>query len=208
MKNFLNYLGQLRLYSLADLILLLAVSGARQSELFGAVLLHVGFLAYLESRHGHSYRKSIVPYLWIVLGIAGILLYGHIIAAILFAGASYAYTLKTKKSFGIYSPFIRGMQYLFLIGGIAGFTAALPWIAFPLIVVRNLAGDFRDIEKDKNESMRTMPIALGFKKNIPHIHLISTLITSCIWWSFGSISVAYLLIVLLIEIATYDLTPR
>ncbi len=140
----LNYLGQLRIYSLIDFVVLLVASQANLYEFIGVVLIHVGFLAYLESRHNHSYRKSVPKYLWIFPTIVGIAFYGHYTFALLFIICSLLYTLKTKSYFAIFAPFMRAFQYFFLIGGITGFFSQLPWIVLLVIFIRNFTGDVRD----------------------------------------------------------------
>lgn len=203
----LNYLGQLRLYSLVDLILLLTAVRATPHEFIGAILLHIGFLAFLESKHRHSYRKIIPSYFFIISIIAGLLLFGHF-EGLLFLFFSYLYANKNQKPFSLYSPIMRGLQCFFLIAGIIGYHNNFIWIVFALITLRNFCGDLRDAVKDKAENMKTLPVALGLTNNIKYIHLIAILITTFVWFSYTDLPILLLVSIFLVELLSYDLTPR
>lgn len=206
MKKINNIIGILRLYSLVDLILVLIVIKSSVCEIFGAVLLHIAFLAYLEYKHSHEYRIK-VPFLWTPLfGISGLILYSHI-EGFGYWLTSYLYTKKTK-SLGWFSPIARGVQNFFIVAGIIGYNSYLTFFIPFLFFIRNLMGDFRDVEKDKKEGMKTIPVLLGFNKSIKGIHLIATLFTSTIWVYLGGISILWLIPIYLIEIKTYNWTPR
>ncbi len=194
----LDYLGQLRLYSFVDLIILLIATKATTVEFIGTVF---------EAQHHHSYRKKVPKYLWIILIIVGLLLYGHI-EGILFVVCSYLYVLKTKKSFALFAPIMRGLQYFFLVAGIVGYHDNLAYIALVLIIVRNFCGDLRDITKDKREKLNTLPIAWGLNRNIKYIHLLTVIITTFIWFQNTNLTIWILIPIFLIEILTYNLTPR
>ncbi len=206
MKKLKNYIGQLRLYSLADLILLLVALGTGKYQFIGAVVLHIAFLSYLENKHAHLYRAKISSWISYVLAVVGALFYRRI-EGLFYLLFGFLYTKKNKK-FGFLSPFYRGLQNLFIVGGIVGYSSGLIWIVGVLFVLRNLAGDFRDIEKDKIEETQTIPILLGFNKSIKYIHLILTIITSIVWWLISPISILWLLLVIAIQVSTYNLTPR
>jgi 4-hydroxybenzoate polyprenyltransferase len=208
MKTLVNYFGQIRIYSLIDYLILLIASGASAYEFTGVLLMHTGFLAYLESRHKHSYRKSVPKYLWIFLTVIGVVFYDHYIFALLFIICSILYTLKTRSYFGIFAPAIRALQYFIIIGGITGFQSQLPWIALLVIFIRNFAGDLRDVEKDSRDNMKTLPISMGLKRGTKYIHLITILLTTTIWWTYTGISLVVLLPILLIQGLSYNLTPR
>ena len=207
MNKLANYVGQLRIYSLVDLTLLLIASMASKYELTGALLLHISFIAYLESRHKHKYRLSIPNLVWIMLLIAGTIFYKHI-EVIPFVIFSFLYTSKNKKNLGAFAPLFRGLQLFFLIGGIAGYSSIITLISFPLTFIRNLAGDMRDIEKDKKEGMTTLPIILGMKKDIKYIHFIILIITSIVWWTFTSLSWIWIAGTIIVQAMTYNLTAR
>ena len=203
----LNYLGQLRLYSFIDLIILLIATKATTFEFVGVVFLHIGFLAYLETQHQHSYRKKVPKYLWLILSLIGLLLYRHI-EGILFIVCSYLYILKTKKSFALSAPIMRGLQYFFLVAGIVGYHNKLTYLALVLIIVRNFCGDLRDIIKDKKENLNTLPIAFGLNRDIKYVHLIAMLTTTFVWFQYANLAIYLLVPIFLIQILTYNLTPR
>ncbi len=203
----LNYIGQLRLYSLIDLFILLVAIKATTYEFLGVVLLHIGFLAFLEAQHRHTYRKTIPKYIWLIFTFIGFAFYGHM-EGIFFVICSYFYTLKTKKYFATVSPLIRGLQNFFLVAGIVGYNNKIIWLVLVLITIRNVCGDLRDIEKDRKENLKTLPIILGFKKNIKYIHLIATLATSLVWFTYTSLTLWLLIPIFIIQISTYNLTPR
>jgi 4-hydroxybenzoate polyprenyltransferase len=206
MKTFLNYLGQLRLYSLVDLILLLVALQTEIYQLVGAVMLHITFLAYLESRHAHNYRAKVPGSVSYILSIVGLIFYRKV-EGFLYLVTSYLYTKKTKD-LGRMSPFFRAIQNFFIVAGIVGYVSSIPYIVAVIFFLRNLIGDFRDIEKDKMEGVKTIPVILGLKKSIAHIHLLATMATSVIWWIISPLSVIWLAIVILIQASTYYLTPR
>lgn len=206
MKIILNYIGQLRLYSLVDLVLLLYVLKVAPYQFIGIIFLHVAFLAYLEDKHAHSYRLKIPSIIYYLFGITGLVFFGKI-EGLLYVICSYFYTLKTKN-LGLLSPFLRGSQNFFITAAILGYSSSTPYLVGLVFFVRNLAGDFRDIEKDKKENIRTIPIILEIKKNFNYIHLITITLSSIVWWSLSAISVSWLILVILIEISSYNLTPR
>lgn len=203
----LNYIGQLRIYSLIDLIILLIATKATLYEFLGVIFLHIGFLAYLETQHKHSYRKQAPKYLWIIFTLIGLILYGKV-EGVFFVLCSYIYTLKDKKIFGVPSPIMRGFQYFFLVAGIIGYGNKLTWLALVLSTFRNFCGDLRDVVKDRNENMKTLPIVMGLKKDFKYAHLLIMLTTTFIWFEFTGLSPFLLIPIFLIQILTYRLTPR
>ncbi len=206
MKRFLNYIGQLRLYSLVDLILLLVVLRANTVEFIGVILLHVAFLTYLENTHSHKYRSKIPYWISYVLMALGLAVYGKI-EGFIYLFFSFLYAQKVKK-LGFVSPLFRGFQNFFIVAGVIGYQTPLPYIIGGLFFIRNLVGDFRDVEKDKKEGMKTVPVLLGVKRNIKYIHLIFIIFTSVVWWYLSLLSIGWLLLIIIIEILTYNLTPR
>lgn len=207
MKKILNYLGQLRIYSLIDLVLMMYVVGARGQTLWGAVFLWVGFLAYLESRHDHVYRAKTPRGLWVVLMFLGLILFRKV-EGIGFIVAAYLYTQKNNKNYGIFSPFFRGLQSFLLVGGVAGFDSIFAWLALLLTFIRNLLGDFRDAGKDAKEGMQTLPILFGWRRNLPAVHLAGILGTTLVWWHYSGLGIFLLFFVWVIQLASYRLTPR
>ena len=207
LASFFNYLGQLRIYSLIDLVFLLIALKVSLYVFIGILFLHIGFILYLEHQHNHTYRLRFPSFLWIVLIITGILIIWKM-EVLGFLIASYLYTKKKDSSFAPFSPFFRGAQLFFLVAGVIGYLHILTWLAFGATLTRNAAGDLRDVEKDRKEHLRTFPVILGIKRNLSHVHLIGLLLTTILWWSFTDISLLYLIIGLLLEVLTYHLTPR
>lgn len=207
MESLLNYTGQLRAYSFIDLILFGFAIQAGRIDFIGIIFLHLGFLAYLETRHAHSYRKKFSKWIWEVVTLVGILLYRHW-EVLGFLLCSYLYTKKTRGYFGVIAPLLRGFQYFFLAAGIIGYHNPLTWIALLIMFIRNFAGDLRDVVKDKKEGVRTLPLVMGLDRNMNYIHLMIMFVTSFIWWSFTTLPLGVLLLVFMLQIATYNLTPR
>jgi 1,4-dihydroxy-2-naphthoate octaprenyltransferase len=206
MKNLKNYIGQIRLYSLIDLVLLLVVLKVNLLEFVGVIILHIAFLAYLESRHAHLYRAKVPKGIAYGLAMGGLFFYAKPegIAYLIFG---FLYTQKNKK-LGCLSPVCRGAQYLFIVAGGIGYTTLFPYFVGILYFIRNLAGDFRDIEKDSKEGMKTLPIIFGFRKDIKHIHLIVTIVISLLWLYISILPPALFLLIVLFQYYTYHLTPR
>lgn len=206
MTVLLNYTGQLRLYSLADLFLLLVAIGSNRHELWGAIILHIGFLAYLESRHAHAYRAKVPRSISYLLAILGLVIFRRF-EGLLYVLTSHLYTKKTR-SLGWISPFFRGLQNFWIVAAIIGYSSYLPYLIGLILFARNLVGDMRDTEKDRAEGVKTVPVILGMKRSIKNIHLVATMVTSVTWWLLSTLSVSWLVIVLLIQLTTYRLTPR
>ncbi|TKJ17008.1 hypothetical protein CEE44_00540 [Candidatus Woesearchaeota archaeon B3_Woes] len=206
-NTLMNLIGQIRFYSLVDLMILLIAIGTNKLQFIGVIFLHLGFILYLEYIHSHSYRMSFPKFLWSILLIIGLIFYNHI-AVIGFLICSFLYTRKNLPTLGLYSPLFRGLQYYFLTAGIVGFLNPLSFLAGVLLTLRNFAGDLRDTVKDRKEGLKTIPIIFGLKKSIKHIHLIVLLITSLVWWYISGLSILWLAILYVIQIGTYNLTPR
>jgi len=204
---FINIIGQLRIYSLVDLILFAFAIKSSNFELAGIVLLHVSFLYYLESIHKHSNRILIPKFIWVIIGIAGIVLYTSL-AVLGFIIFSILYAKKNSPKFSPYSSFFRGAQMYFLAAGVVGFLNPLAFLAFGLLFVRNFAGDLRDIVKDRKEKMKPLTIMLGLKHSYKWVHLIILLVTTFVWWYIADISIFWLMGIYVIQILTYNLTPR
>jgi hypothetical protein len=208
LKNkIINIIGQIRIYSLIDLILFCLVIKVSTVQFLGIILLHISFLFYLEYTHKHSYRLQVSKYVWIIGAIIGTILYANL-AALGYIITSILYAKKSKAPYSYFSPLSRGLQIYFLSSGIIGYSNPVSFLAMLVLIFRNLAGDLRDVIKDKNENMITLPILLGFKKNYKQIHLVFLFLTSFIWWYLLKISIIWLILVYLIQIITYNITPR
>ncbi|MFA5838649.1 MAG: hypothetical protein WC849_01795 [Candidatus Paceibacterota bacterium] len=208
-KKIVNFIGQFRTYSLLDLAVLLVAIKTPMLIFIGAILLHLGFIAFLENQHKHSYREQMPAWVWMVLTILGVVFYRNawMFGFILFG---YLYTNKNKKNIGLFAPLIRGLQCMFLIAGITGFGSVFPLFVLVLMFVRNFLGDVRDVKKDKQENQKTLPILMKFNtnKNYKYIHLFGVIGTTIVWWLFSSTPAIFLFAVILLETLTYDLTSR
>lgn len=206
-EKLINVFGQIRLYTLLDLILFAYAIGSDKKEILGIVLLHLGFLFYLEYTHKHSYRLPVPRATWIVLGIAGIFLLPHV-ATIGYIVASIIYVRKNNPRIAPFGPLARGVQYYFLAAAILGFSNPLCFLALVLLFVRNFAGDLRDVVKDTKEGMKTLPIVLGTKDDSRYAHIITLFLTTFIWWLLADISLAWLIAIYIIQLLTYNITTR
>lgn len=206
--RLLNYLGQLRPYSYADLCLLLAAGGAGAVGFIQASSLWFAFLIYLEWRHRDRGRKPWPWVTWAGLGFFGLLL-GPSPAVACFAAFCILYA--SKKAFprlALISPLVNGLlkaSLLFVATGIAGPFALLVAV---LTGIRNLAGDMRDVVKDRAEKVETIPVRLGFKRDQPALYPAALAITSAVWVIYGGLPAWTLALAWVVELATYRLTPR
>ncbi|HET8863723.1 MAG TPA: hypothetical protein VFM94_10795 [Solirubrobacterales bacterium] len=206
--RLLNYLGQLRPYSYADLWLLLAAGGAGAIGFAQASALWFAFLIYLEWRHRDRGRRPWPWAAWAGLGLFGLLL-GPSPAVACFAALCVLYA--SKKAFprlALISPLINGLlkaSLLFVATGVAGPFALLVAV---LTGIRNLAGDMRDVVKDRAENVETIPVRLGFKHDHPVLYPAALAATSAVWVIYGDLPVWVLALAWLVELTTYRLTPR
>ena len=165
-RKWFNYLGQLRIYSLVDLWLLLVVAGATGRPLWGAVLLHVGFLAFLESQHRHEEREPVPEALpWLVF-MVGWEWFGLRITGTWYIFFSVMYALKKSGYWGLDSPFARGAQTFVLLLPFAADRPCFLMAAVIAMIVRNIAGDGRDVEQNRREGLRTWPVVLGLRHDL------------------------------------------
>jgi 1,4-dihydroxy-2-naphthoate octaprenyltransferase len=206
-STLLNLFGQIRVYSLLDLILFSLALHTNHYQIAGIILLHLGFLLFLEFSHKHEFRVAFPKYLWCILLILGIIYYQNI-AVVGFLLCSYFYVKKNSLTFGWSGPFFRGLQYYFLAAGIIGFLNPVSFIAAGLLIVRNFAGDLRDIIKDRKEGYRTLPIIIGLKKDVKYVHLIAILGTTFFWWYLSGITALWLIPIFVVQVGLYNLTPR
>lgn len=204
--KIIKLVGVLRIYSLADLILLLLAAGATGVKLVGAICLWIGFLAYLESAHAHDYRINIPKSLACAIFPLGLLLF-PIIEGAIFIASSMLYAKKNRHFWGLASPIFRGLQTVVLIAALTGLRDGLPWLAGILIMVRNLLGDLRDVEEDRRQGMITWPIKFLLPQQ-RYLHLLMVLGTTALWWLFLELSIFWLASLWLAEVGTYFLTPR
>lgn len=208
MSKWANYFGQLRIYSLVDLWLLLAVAGATGRPLWGAVLLHIGFLAFLESQHQHKEREPVPQVLPWVLFMIGWGWFGPRIVGTWYMFFSVMYALKKQSLWGLASPFVRGAQTFVLLLPFTTNHPRLLLTASVAMIIRNFFGDLRDVEQDCREGLRTWPVVFGLRRDLVFMHLFGVLVTTWLWWGFSTLPIWIPVAINSIEIGTYWLTPR
>lgn len=206
-QRMINHIGQLRLYSLIDLTLLLFAFGASATQAIGAMSLWIGFLGYLEWRHEHANRARVPVIFWIACFCIGLYFVPTIYSAI-FIALCVIYAEKISRAFGAISPIMRGLQTCILLVAVTGALSSHILIAAIAIGIRNLLGDLRDIQKDSHHGLKTIPVLLGFTRDIRYVHLFGVLSTTLLWWSWTTLPLSILIVVWAIEIGTYNLTPR
>lgn len=208
MKKWLNYVGQLRIYSLVDLVVFATALTRNPHYIAGITLLWVSFLLYLEAQHQDRLRLKVRNIFWVIVYLPTFFLL-PLQVPILFAALSIVYTLKKKHPFfGLTSPVWRGLQNFSLAWFISP-TLAAP--ALFLITVRNLIGDFRDTGDDRENNQTTIPIALGFKKNQQwafYAHMLMVPLTTYFWLTHSFVSLGLLPVFIVAEVLSYPLTPR
>lgn len=204
----LNYVGQLRAYSYADLLLLLAALEAGPKELFVSSSLWMGFLVHLEWRHRDVGRLRWPWQVWAGLWLLGFALRPAVEVLIFFLVAC-AYTLKKRyRVLGLASPVVNGAVKAALVG--AGTAAAAPQVilVFLVMAARNLCGDVRDAKKDYDEGVVSVPVVFGYRRSTPYVYPVALALTSALWAWIGDLPVWLLVSAWAVEAATYHLTPR
>jgi hypothetical protein len=203
-----NYIGQLRLYSCADLVLLLLAVGSDASQLLAVSLLWFGFLVYLEWQHRDPGRQPWPAVAWIVLWVAGIIV-SHTLVVVPFLVLSVLYAgKKAAPAVACVSPLVSGAikgSLLLLVPGVGAERIVLVVV---LTGLRNLAGDLRDTLKDGREGVQTIPVRLGVRRDMPAAYPIALATTSAVWVLLGQMPLWSLLAAWAIQATTYPLTPR
>lgn len=206
-NSFINYFGQLRMYSYVDIILMLLAFKADIITIVSCSFLWFGFLIHLEWRHRDKGRLNWSIWAWIIPWTFGIIIHPSLYQ-IPFIITCIAYSLKKRfKWIGLISWIINGSIKAWMV-------AMIPTKLWGILVVggfmciRNLAGDIRDAGKDSVEGVPTLPVVLGLKLNIPYVYPICLMITSVSWIYIGGFSFLWIIPVFLIQVLTYHLTPR
>lgn len=201
-KKCLNYLGQLRCYSLVDLILLLITAKISGQQFWGSIGIWIGFLAFLESRHNHEGREQVPSWSAFLLMVAAIPFFG-IEKGLLFCVLSFLYAQKNRGWWGLVSPFCRGLQTVIMVG-----LGPFGWVAGVLMTARNVLGDGRDTLQDRQEGLKTWTVVLGIKADWLFLHFFAVIFTTLIWWSAANLPPFWLVSALAVEAGAYWLTPR
>ena len=211
MYKLLNYLGQLRLYSLANLMFMLVVAGASWETLrfWSAVGLWVGFLAYLESHHRHEGRARI-PEKWAWYCWIGVLLIQPHASGIVawMMALSAVYSWQKTGYWGLVSPIVRGLQTIVLVWGFpTPQNRQLLVVIASAMTIRNIFGDARDTSSDRAAEMKTWPVVLKMGDHL-FLHWIAVMATTWLWWWFSGFSVWVPLGLNVLETSTYWRTTR
>jgi len=209
-KMFLNYLGQIRIYSTLDFLVFAIAMTQNLLEVLGIFLLWPSFLLYLENKHKDELRFPIKNFVWLI-PFSGAFLLLPLVPVLFFGLLSYLYAKKKQgRFFGCSAPLWRGLQGLSL----ALFYAKGPIIlaaSFGLNFLRNVIGDFRDAGDDKRRNIYTLPVVFQFHNNQSwafYGHLLFTLLTTTYWFSLTSIPMHWLFAIFIMQVASYGLTPR
>ncbi|MER5264299.1 hypothetical protein ABTZ99_19715 [Actinosynnema sp. NPDC002837] len=208
MRGALNYLGQLRLYSFVDLLLLLAAVGADGTEVVGVSLLWIGFLVHLEWRHRDDGRLRwhwaawLVPWLLAPLFLMSPWL-------VLYYALAVAYTYKKRfPAAGAVSPLLNGGLKATYVLLLPTGTPVVTALVFVVMAVRNLLGDVRDAAKDARQGVGTLPVLLGYRRRTPLVYPAGLVATSVLWTLWGNLPLWALAGALVVQASTYRLTPR
>jgi 4-hydroxybenzoate polyprenyltransferase len=210
MTKTLNYIGQLRLYSLVDLIVFATALTQSIIHIFAITCLWISFLAYLESKHKDPGRYLVPSYLWVIMLIPPIILL-PIKLTFLFIIFSFLYTAKKRHGFfAVTSPLWRGLQNMTLALFI---NPSLALYALITTFARNLLGDFRDVEVDAKSNTYTIPVLLGVKNNqvwAYFAHLFAVIGTTMLWLHFSYFKIPLYITValILVQLGSYHFTPR
>lgn len=203
-----NYIGQLRLYSYADLVLLLVAMDSDASQLLAVSLLWFGFLIYLEWQHRDSGRRPWPAAAWIVVWLAGIAV-SHTVAVAPFLLLSMVYAgKKAVPAVACLSPLVSGGTKGSLLLLVPGVGAGQIMLVVVLTALRNVVGDLRDTLKDGREGVQTIPVRLGVRRDMPTAYPIALAATSAVWVLLGQLPLWSLLAAWAIQAMTYPLTPR
>lgn len=203
-----NYLGQLRLYSFVDLLLVLSWQRVTGKDLLRASLLWFGFLVYLDWRHRDAGRERWPAWVWMGLWSGGLVL-GTTYRVVAFFVAAAVYSEKKRLPVaGMLSPLVNGLVKVTLLWVVGAQSLTGLAIVFSVMAVRNLAGDLRDAGRDLRDGVVSIPIALGYKHDTVCIYPIALALSSALWAILGSAPLYVLFAVWCIQACTYHLTPR
>ncbi|MFI9583132.1 hypothetical protein ACIHCQ_15085 [Streptomyces sp. NPDC052236] len=208
MERALNYLGQLRIYSYVDLVLLFLSLDAQPRQLLGLSCLWFGFLIHLEWQHRDVGRLHWPWPAWAVPSIAGTVLVADP-ACVPFLALAAGYSLKKRiPMLAAISPLLNGGLKIALIAPLAGADAEAVLLVFVLMTMRNLLGDVRDAAKDAREGVASIPVRMRYKKHTPLVYPVGLAATSAVWVALAGLPWWTWLCVVAVQALTYRLTPR
>lgn len=202
-----NYLGQLRMYSYVDLLLLLMAVKSSTLDVIAASMLWFGFLIFLEWIHKDKGRNKWPLYAWLIPWLVGIIIIQRW-ETVFFILLAVIYTLKKRYPVGLVAPLINGLLKVSLILLVSKPQIEITILIFVLFFIRNLMGDIRDAHKDSSEKVITLPVLMGYKKHTPYVYPLFLGFTSFIWVQIGNLPIWLVPIGWLIQLGTYHLTPR
>jgi hypothetical protein len=202
-----NYASQLRAYSVADLVLLILAAGGDAPDVLVVVLLWLGFLVYLEWRHRDRGRARWPSAAWIAPWVCAVALRPTWILILFFAFALLYAEKKAVPLLAATAPLSNGALKATLVALIPGVSATWVLAALVLTGIRNLAGDVRDADKDRDEHVQTIPVRLGLHSH-PLAYPSMLALTSTVWVVAGRLPWWSLVLAWIIQRGTYNLTPR
>ncbi|HEY4520714.1 MAG TPA: hypothetical protein VJJ72_02850 [Candidatus Paceibacterota bacterium] len=207
-RNILNYLGQLRVYGILDIFVFATALTASNTEIFGIILLWIGFLLHLEAEHRDELRLRISQWIALLVYIPSFIFLPTWVPLV-FGFLGFLYAKKKKHKFlALISPMLRGLQSTTLA---FSFNPYLIMPAFILSAARNLVGDFRDAGGDHDTKILTIPVRLGFRQNQSwafYGHLIMVIFTTIFWFQYSFLDHSILTLIILMQVLAYPVTPR
>lgn len=181
--------------------------GAGPVELTSSSFLWFGFLIYLESEHRDVGRLRWHWSVWLGCWIVGVLVHPRWSQS-LFMSSAVLYSLKKRPVLGWLSPVFNGLVKSTLVLGLPNATFRNTSIVFAVMTLRNLIGDIRDTHKDLCEHTKTIPVLLGWTRNVPIIYPLALATTSALWVWLGQLQWYVLTFVWTVQALTYRLTRR
>lgn len=208
MRRALNYLGQLRVYSYVDLLLLFQALDAGPRDVVGLSFLWFGFLIHLEWQHRDVGRLRWPWPVWALLWITGVVLVADpVCVPFLVLAAGYS----LKKRFPVLaavSPLINAGLKVALIAPLPGAHTGQILLVFVLMAIRNLLGDVRDAAKDAGEGVASIPVRLGYRTHTPLVYPLGLAVTSAVWVAMAGLPWPLWFCTVAVQALTYRLTPR
>jgi hypothetical protein len=203
-----NYVGQLRLYSYVDLVLLWLWLGRDARSILAGTLLWFGFLVHLEWRHRDRGRLLWPWWAWAALIVSGAIL-AWSVWTFAFAALSALYAYKKRfPRIARFSFVYNGLLKVALLLATAPTSAPRACFVWVVMALRDLAGDFRDVEKDAEEGVETLPVWLGLRRDRRWLYPAALAVTSALWATLGHVQVVVLVACWAVQVSTYRLTPR
>lgn len=208
MRSIVNRVWQLRPYSYVDLLLLTQALNATLQQTIVVSLLWFGFLIHLEWTHRDRGRDPWHPGFWLASWVCAVVLAPTIWSFFFIIGAVVYSQKKRIRIIGTVSFLVNGALKMFLVGFLPEFDATWAITVFSVMALRNLLGDFRDIDKDRRDHATTIPTAMGMQKDVRWLYPSALALSSTLWWVKGDLETWMLPAAWTIQLLTYRLTPR